>query len=176
MKKQASMASLVIVLCAICVVTSLLLGLVNGVTEGPIAEITKAKTEAAMNEVLPADSYEAVPYNGDDSQITGMNKAGDEGYVVQVTVSGSQGMIDMVVGVKADGTVSGVSIVDMAETAGLGDKASEPDFRAQFVGTTGDAAVDKDGGQIAALTGATVTSRAVTKGVNAAVAAAATMG
>ena len=176
MKKQASVASLIIVLCAICLVTSLLLGLVNSVTEGPIAQITKEKTEAAMKEVLPADSYEAVPYTGDDTQVTGMNKAGDEGYVVQLSVSGSQGMIDMVVGVTNDGTVSGVSIVDMSETAGLGDKASEPEFRAQYVGTTGDAAVDKDGGKIAALTGATVTSRAVTRGVNAAVAAVATMG
>ena len=176
MKKQASMASLVIVLCAICLVTALLLGLVNSVTAGPIAELTAAKTTAAMNEVLPADGYEEVAYTGDDSQITTIHKAGDAGYVVQLSVSGSQGMIDMVVGVKADGTVSGVSIVDMKETAGLGSKASEPDFRAQFVGTDGTASVNKDGGQIIALTGATVTSRAVTKGVNAAVAAAATMG
>ncbi|MGI6028293.1 MAG: RnfABCDGE type electron transport complex subunit G [Candidatus Heteroscillospira sp.] len=176
MKKQTSMAGLVIVLCAICLVTSLLLGLVNSVTEGPIEALNKAKTEAAMNEVLPADSYETVDYTGDDGQIVSVSKAGDAGYVVEVSVSGSQGMISMVVGVKADGTVSGVSIVSMKETAGLGDKALEPEYRAQYVGTTGDAAVNKDGGEIVALTGATVTSRAVTNGVNAAVAAAATMG
>ena len=113
---------------------------------------------------------------GGDSQVTGVYKAGDAGYVVEVSVSGSQGMISMVVGVDTAGTVTGVSIVDMSETPGLGDKASEPEFRSQFVGTTGDAAVDKDGGTIAALTGATVTSRAVANGVNAAVAAAATIG
>ena len=176
MKKEASMASLVIVLCVICLVTSLLLGLVNSVTEGPIDEINQAKTNAAMNEVLPADKYDEVAYTGSDSQISSVSKAGDAGYVVQLSVSGSQGMIDMVVGVKADGSVSGVSIVNMKETAGLGTKANEPEFRAQFVGTTGDCAVDKDGGTITAITGATVTSRAVTNGVNAAVAAVATMG
>ena len=176
MKKEASMASLIIVLCAICLVTSLLLGLVNDVTAGPIEEINAAKTAKAMNEVLAADSYDAVEYTGSDSQISAISKAGDKGYVVELSVSGSQGMIDMVVGVNADGTVSGVSIVKMSETAGLGTKANEPEFRAQFVGTAGDCAVDKDGGSIAAITGATVTSRAVSNGVNAAVAAVATMG
>jgi len=176
MKNTTSMGTLAVILCAICLVTALLLGLVNSVTAEPIAAINQAKTEAAMNEVLPAAAYDELQYTGSDGQITGIYKAGDAGYVVQVTVSGSQGMIDMVVGVDKSGTATGVSIVSMKETAGLGDKAKEPDFRAQFVGTTGSASVNKDGGEIVALTGATVTSRAVTKGVNAAVAAAATMG
>ena len=174
--KKVSMAGLIIVLFVICVVTSLLLGLVNEITADRIAEITAENTRLAMQEVLQADSYDEVEYTGGDSQVTGVYKAGDAGYVVEVSVSGSQGMISMVVGVDTAGTVTGVSIVDMSETPGLGDKASEPEFRSQFVGTTGDAAVDKDGGTIAALTGATVTSGAVANGVNAAVAAAATIG
>ena len=63
----------------------------------------------------------------------------------------------MAIGVDTSGAVTGVSIVDMSETPGLGDKAYDDSFRAQFVGTTGDAKVNKDGGKIAALTGATVT-------------------
>ena len=174
--KKVTMAGLIIVLFIICAITSLLLGLVNEITEDRIDEITAENTRLAMQEVLQADSYDEVEYTGGDSQVTGVYKAGDAGYVVEVSVSGSQGMISMVVGVDTAGTVTGVSIVDMSETPGLGDKASEPEFRSKFVGTTGDAAVDKDGGTIAALTGATVTSRAVANGVNAAVAAAATIG
>lgn len=176
MKKQESMASLVIVLFVICAITALLLGLVNDVTKDKIAAINEAKTIAAMNEVLAADSYVPVDYTGDDTQITKVNKAGDIGYVVELSVSGSQGMISMVVGVNNDSTVAGVAIVSMKETAGLGDKAADESYRAQYLGTTGNAAVNKDGGEIAALTGATVTSRAVTDGVNAAVAAVATIG
>ncbi|MGE4354407.1 MAG: RnfABCDGE type electron transport complex subunit G [Oscillospiraceae bacterium] len=176
MKKQASMVSLVLVLFIICAVTALLLGLVNSITEEPIKEINQAKTDASMQEVLPADSYEKMNYTGDDGQITAVYQAGDAGYVVLLSVSGSQSMIDMAIGVDNDGAVTGVSIIDMSETPGLGDKASEPSFRDQFVGTTGDLSVNKDGGTIVALTGATITSRAVTRGVNAAVAAAATMG
>ena len=79
----------------------------------------------------------------------------------------------MVVGVDLAGTVTGVSIVSMAETSGLGDNAKKESFRSQFVGGSGQLAVTKDGGTIDALTGATVTSRAVTSGVNTAIAAAA---
>ncbi len=176
MKKQTSMAGLVIVLFVICVITAFLLGLVNDVTWERIEELTAEKTRLAMSEVLEADSYDEVEYTGGDSQVTGVYKAGDAGYVVQVSVSGSQGMIDMVVGVDASGACTGVSIVDMSETPGLGDKAADESFRAQFIGTAGDAAVTKDGGTINALTGATVTSRAVANGVNVAVAAAASIG
>ena len=176
MKKQTSMAGLVIVLFVICLITAALLGLVNDITEERIAEFTAQKTAAAMSEVLEADSYDPVEYTGGDSQVTGVYKAGDAGYVVEVSVSGSQGMISMVVGVDTAGACTGVSIIDMSETPGLGDKAEDESFRAQFIGTAGDAAVDKDGGTVAALTGATVTSRAVANGVNAAVAAAATIG
>jgi Na+-translocating ferredoxin:NAD+ oxidoreductase RnfG subunit len=110
MKKSTSMGALAVILCAICLVTALLLGLVTSVTAGPITAINQAKTEAAMNEVLPAAAYDELQYTGSDGQITGIYKAGDAGYVVQVTVSGSQGMIDMVVGVDKSGTATGVSM------------------------------------------------------------------
>ena len=176
-KRQSNdMARLVITLLAICAVCSLCLGLVNAVTSGPIKAAEQAKTEAAMAEVLPADSYEEIPYLTDGTIVTKVYQAGDQGYVVQVSPSGFGGVIDMMVGVDLNGTCTGVSIISMSETAGLGANASKEEFRAQFVGQTGSVAVTKDGGTIDALTGATITSRAVSDGVTAALDAVATLG
>ena len=176
-KRQPNeMVRLTVTLLVICVVCSLCLGLVNAVTAGPIAEAERAKTEAAMAEVLPADSYEEIPYLTDGTIVTKVYQAGDQGYVVQVSPSGFGGVIDMMVGVDLNGTCTGVSIIGMSETAGLGANASKEEFRAQFVGQTGSVAVTKDGGTIDALTGATITSRAVSDGVTAALEAAASLG
>lgn len=81
----------------------------------------------------------------------------------------------MMVGVGSDGSVLGISIIKQAETAGLGavcaDKTSAgEEFRGQFAGNSGSVSVTKDGGSIDAITGATITSRAVCSGVNAALA------
>ena len=85
------------------------------------------------------------------------------------------------VGVDNDGNVSGISIISHTETAGLGAvaAASTPageNFRGQFVGASGSVAVSKDGGQMDAITGATITSRAVCAGVSAALACTVNMG
>ena len=84
-------------------------------------------------------------------------------------------------GVNNEGNVLGISIISHTETAGLGAVAAANTspgeaFRAQFVGQSGSVSVSKDGGQIDALTGATITSRAVCVGVNAALAVVAAMG
>ena len=64
-----------------------------------------------------------------------------------------------------EGTVSGISVVSHAETASLGANCTRADWQSQFIGRSGQLAVDKDGGEIDALTGATVTSRGVTEAV-----------
>lgn len=142
-----------------------LLGLVNYVTADTIAEQIAQKAENAMRQVLEADSYEPldVPEN---STVTAAYRAGDRGYVVRVAPNGFGGAIDMMVGVDVSGAVTGVAIVSQSETASLGANCTREDFRAQFTGKTGTLSVSKDGGEIEALTGATVTSRAVTEGVN----------
>lgn len=98
------------------------------------------------------------------------------GYVVNVTAGdGSQGLITFSVGISKDRTVSGYSITDIAETPGLGSKAAEEDFYSQFENKAVDffevvkqtSAADN---QIEAITGATITSRAMANGVNAALA------
>ena len=174
-KKQAGPVQLVVTLFLISAICAVLLGLVNNITAGPIAAANEAATNAAMEAVLPADSYEQVEYTGGNALVTAVYKAGDAGYVVQVAPSGFGGNLDVMVGVGADGTCTGVSIISHAETSGLGANATKEDFRAQFVGKA-NVAVTKDGGDIAALTGATITSRAVCDGVNAAIEAAASVG
>ena len=142
-----------------------LLGLVNYVTADTIAEQIAQKAENAMRQVLEADGYEPLDVP-EDSAVTAAYRAGDKGYVVRVAPNGFGGAIDMMVGVDVSGAVTGVAIVSQSETASLGANCTREDFRAQFTGKTGTLSVSKDGGKIEALTGATVTSRAVTEGVN----------
>lgn len=177
MKKIVKLA---IVLFAVSAMVALLLGLVNMVTEERIAAIEKEKQDLAMQEVLPSSSYDELSYTGENANILGVFKAGDKGYVVKVVESGSQGNVEMIVGMDTNFAVTGVSIVKHSETSGLGAVAASTGadgqaFRAQFVGLTS-AAVTKDGGSIQAITGATITSRAVCRGVNDAIAAAKTVG
>jgi len=170
-KKKAtpSMAKLTVTLFAITAVVALLLGLVDFITRDRIAEILAEKTAAAMAEVMDADEYISVEFSG-DSLVRNVYRAenGGEaiGYVIEVTPSGFGGEIDMVVGIDSSGSVTGVAIIDMSETSGLGANASKESFRTQYLDASYPYAVSKDGGEIDALTGATVTSRAVTRGVN----------
>ncbi len=166
---------LALTLLVISAVVSGLLGLTNYVTKDKIAAINADKTSASMKEVLPADSYTELEYSGSQTNVAAVYQADGQGYVIEVTPSGFGGTIDMVVGIGTDGTVTGVSIISMSETSGLGANASKESFRSQFVGKSGELAVSKDGGEIDALTGATITSRAVTNGVNTALAVASEM-
>lgn len=144
-----------------------LLAFVNELTAGRIDELTRQKAEQAMREVLPAQDY--TPLDAALPQgVTEAYRAGDAGYVVRVAPNGFGGAIDLMVGVKADGTVNGVAVIAHSETASLGANCTREEFRAQYEGGAGPFAVGQDGGTIEALTGATVTSRAVTDGVNAA--------
>ncbi len=156
---------LTLTLFLITTVVAGLLGLVNYVTADTIAEQIAQKAENAMRQVLEADSYEPLDVP-EDSAVTAAYRAGDKGYVVRVAPNGFGGAIDMMVGVDVSGAVTGVAIVSQSETASLGANCTREDFRAQFTGKTGTLSVSKDGGEIEALTGATVTSRAVTEGVN----------
>ena len=180
-KKQASMASLVIVLAVICLVSAAILGLINQVTVGPIAANTEKTVQESLRTVMPIDGdYEDVTdqYSGDPVtvEVTGsvvpikaVYKAGDEGYVVEsLSPNGFGGALDMMAGIDNEGTVTGIAIISHSETSGLGSKSTDPEWQAQFKGLTGVVSVTKDGGQVEAITGSTITSRAVCDGVNAA--------
>lgn len=95
----------------------------------------------------------------------------EAGYVITVTdKDGYGGDIQITVGIMSDGTVNGISFLSISETAGLGMRAKEPNFYNQFAGQQAEKFyVSKDGGDgqpIDALSGATITSRAVTGAVN----------
>lgn len=175
-KKQPGMAQLVFTLFAISAVCAVCLGLVNMITMNPIQLAKEAKVTKAMQSVLPADAYTPVSYAGTDPLVTAIFAAGDAGWVVQVAPSGFGGAIDMMVGVASDKMVSGVSFITMTETPGLGMNAKNESFYGQFAGGAGPFSVTKDGGQINSITGATITSRAVSNGVNAALDAVNTLG
>ena len=167
MKNRKSGLTAVVTLFLITAVMAGLLALVNSVTAGPIAAAQREKTEKALSGVLREGVEEGVYKTSD-------------GYVVEVTPSGYGGEIHMVVGVDGACTVTGIQIVTHSETASLGanaaaDNAAGRSFREQFLGAGDQLAVTKDGGSIDALTGATMTSRAVTQGVNAALACAAAL-
>lgn len=158
---------LTLTLLLITAVVAGLLAFVNELTAGRIDELTRQKAEQAMREVLPAQDY--TPLDAALPQgVTEAYRAGDDGYVVRVAPNGFGGAIDLMVGVRADGTVNGVAVIAHSETASLGANCTREEFRAQYAGGAGPFAVGQDGGTIEALTGATVTSRAVTDGVNAA--------
>ena len=188
-KKQASMASLVIVLAVICLVSAAILGLVNKVTVGPIQANTEKTVQESLRTVMPIDGdYEDVTdqYSGDPVtvDVTGVSvpvkavyKAADEGYVVEtMSPNGFGGALDMMAGVDNDGNVTGIAIISHAETSGLGSKSTDPEWQAQFKGVNGTIGVTKDGYQINAITGSTITSRAVCDGVNTAIAVVESLG
>ena len=164
MKTVRYILRLTLTLLLITGVTAALLGLVNELTEDKIDTLTREKAEKAMQGVLPAQSYEELPAQADG--ISAVYRADELGYVVRVSTNGFGGAIDMMVGVDDAGTVTGISVISHSETASLGANCTREDFRSQFVGASGTVTVSKDGGQIEALTGATVTSRAVSDGVN----------
>ena len=183
-------------LTAISLVVALLLGLTNMLTKDKIEEITRQKTEAALAKVVSAADCEFPPVENipqevidaaseQGGKLTEMYEilVGGEnaGYAFKVTASGSQGNIVMIVGVDADLAVTGVSIVSNAETKGIGSKVMDNEATSagtgaldQFVGKSGAGTlVVKQ--NIDAVTGATVSTKGVTKGVNAALAAAEAM-
>ena len=144
---------------------------VNHITAPIIRAANEARTQESINAVLPGGG-QSIPFT-DDTGLVKCVYASDAGYAVQVTPSGFDGEIDMMVGIDPAGKVTAISIISHTETAGLGavaaaDSAAGQRFRDQFSGLTGILAVTKDGGTVDALTGATVTSRAVTEGINAA--------
>ena len=159
---------LAVVLFLVCAIVAGILGVVNLITADKIAEQDRIKTEKAYAVVLDAEGYEDAPFDAAAfPTIDNIAKAeGDKGYVVTTTFSGAQGSITMAVGVDTEFKCTGISIISHSETSGLGANAASTakvgvDFRTQFVGQDSSCAITKAGGEIDALTGATITSRSI---------------
>ena len=159
----------------ISAIVTLLLAVTNSVTAPKIEQLqieTANKTKAQVLSVATSFSEEktaelnGVTYTYYEGYDDGKNVVG---YVFSTSAKGYGGDISTMVGVKNDGTVSGVDFLSISETAGLGMNADSDDFKSQFVGKSGVIGVNKNTStetEIQALTGATITSKAVTEAVN----------
>ena len=141
----------------------------SGMALSKAAAVNAEKELQGMLEtLLPGNtSFEWEEYTGEDTAIQAVYK-GETGFVIQTSAYGYAGDIVMLVGVSNEGTVTGLVVRDLSETYGLGANAlTDTEFLSQYLNTAGDAEV---GNNIDAITGATVTSKAVTRAVNSAVA------
>ena len=153
-----------IVLLLISAVAAGLLGVVSEVTKAPIAAQNEKSLNEGMMAVMPAaSSFEAVDAELTGT-ITGIYKADNGGFVLTTAPGGFGGAVNTMVGVDADGVVTGVRVTGHSETPGLGALATDPSFYEQFAGASGSVTVTKDGGTIVPITSATITSRAVCAG------------
>ena len=191
-RKEGGIVQLVVVLGLITFVCALLLGFINAVTADKIAQNNENTRNEAMAVIMQdAESFEAVevgeewtaPEDKGQPTISGVYEAqaGGQtiGYCVEVNPKGFGGALTLIVGINADGTVAGAQVTSHGETPGLGAKSqTDPNWITQFAGQPADGslAVTKDGGTIEAITGSTITSRAVTLGVNTAANCVASLG
>ena len=160
-------------LLAICIVVATALACVNAITKPIIDQLNAAKTQEAISAVLPGGFDAEITDYADATGIVSKVYQGANGYAVEVGPGGFDNTITMMVGIDNEGKVLGISVVNHTETAGLGAVAAAGTpagiaFRDQFEGQSGSVAVTKDGGAMDAITGATITSRAICVGVNAA--------
>ena len=181
MKKSVLIPVLAILLCA-----ALLLG-VSYLTSGMYQDNARELHLKDLQTLLPgATEFTVEPYDGEDANIISVHKA-DIGYVIETNTYGYAGPITVLVGVSKEGKVTGIVVRDMQETPGLGANAlTDADFLAQFLNKTGSFAIGTAGADafsgatgeeatgeeiyVDGITGATVTSKAVARCVNSAVA------
>ena len=183
-------------LTVIALVVAALLGVVNNVTKDKIAEQDAENTRIAMSAVAPEGSEfgdkmdisdaVAAAASAQGGKIVEMypmtNGGADAGYVVKVSASGSQGTITMMVGVDANKAITGISVISHSETSGIGSKVvgNEPNSAGepvldQFVGMSGSGSLVV-GKNVIAVSGATVSTKGITMGANAALAAVEALG
>ena len=175
--KKDTLLNMFVALFVICVVSGGVLGVVYSATKGPIAKAENAKKTEAIKNVLPEfnelketkvksamediDIPFYLAYNADSTFI---------GAAVETfTNKGFSGNVSLMVGILADGTINNISVLQHAETPGLGSKMTEPSFKDQFNEknpASFNFKVKKDGGDVDAITAATISSRAFCDAVN----------
>lgn len=171
MKKEILIPSITLFL--ICLVATLLLSMTNSVTKDKIAAVEKQQAEKARQLVLPdAVSFEQLDASYEVEIMEGKNTAGDTvGYTVTTMDKSYGGDIKVMTGLDPEGKVTGVEILMIDDTPGLGMNAKKEVFRNQYKDKeAGNLTVSKTAAddEIQAITGATKTSDAVTRCVNAA--------
>ncbi len=167
-------------LCGFTAIAALLLAATNEIT----APVIKQRNEKANNEariaVLPGasdfnkvelDKYKSAGAKTVEEVFEGINGSNEIGYTIKSQPSGYGGAIELTIGISKDGKITGVNVGNNSETPGLGAKSQEPAFNGQYKGKEAkELEVIKsgapNGNQIKAISGATITSKAVTSGVN----------
>ncbi len=179
MRKSVLMPVLALVLAA-----AVLLVAYNGLNDYRQARIQEELT-AKMQTILPGSAtFTPESYAGEDANIRSVYK-GETGYVIQTVTYGYAGNITMLIGVSNEGKVTGLQVREMQETFGLGGEAlTDWEFLAQFLNTEGNVAIGTNADAFSgateessaeaevyvdAITGATVTSKAIARSINSAV-------
>lgn len=182
MAKKSSFLSMTLTLTLICLVCSALLGFVYSFTEKPIKNAEVAKKNSAISVVLPqftnvpSEEEQTLEMDGKEYKVyTAKNGEDIIGYAIESVSAGFGGPIKLMIGITVDGIIHNISVLSHAETPGLGDKIDprKSNFPEQFKGMNPaqtNMAVTKDGGDIDAITAATISSRAYIEAVKSAVA------
>lgn len=155
----------------ICAVATALLGMTNSVTEEKIKEVAAETSAKARLKVCEnAESFEEKTDKDGNAYFVAKDKGGNTvGYAVTTEDKSYGGKIEVMTGLSADGKITGVEILAIDDTPGLGMNAKKDSFRNEYVGKSGALTVSKSASadsEIQALTGATITSNAVTRCVN----------
>ncbi|MEJ2596097.1 MAG: RnfABCDGE type electron transport complex subunit G [bacterium] len=170
-KKESTFINMVLTLFLVASVAAMALGGVYSLTKEPIAIAKKKKLEAAIKMVLPEfDTVRTVRVPADEADSLTFYYADKGGEQIGVAITtytnkGFSGRIDLMVGLLNDGTINNTAVLAHKETPGLGDKMdiSKSNFSVQFQGKNPEAfnlSVKKDGGDVDAITAATISSRA----------------
>jgi len=175
-KKESTLFNMVFSLVVVAIISSSVLGYVYEVTKGPIAEAQKQKKIRAIKEVVaefdnsPVDDMYKIPSATDSLEVypAKMGDANVGSAVRTFSSKGYGGDVWLMVGFLPDGTINKISVLEHKETPGLGSKMNEDKFKNQFFGKSPanfKLKVKKDGGDVDALSGATITSRAFSQAV-----------
>lgn len=174
-KLESTFLNMFLTLLIVTAISSLGAGVVYNLTKEPIAEVARQKQQKAIEQVMPGFDelrrFAVMPANGQDSLV--FFEGTKEGEVIGVAVNtytnlGYSGLIKLMVGFKPDGTIVNYEVLDHKETPGLGSKIAEG-FKEQFNGKNPvdfKLTVTKDGGEVDAITAATISSRAVCDALN----------
>ncbi len=169
------------ILFLISAVAAACLGFVNAVTKDPIAQASMAASVEARKALLPeATEFEQLEIQTPEDYATirevyqGIADGEICGFTFKTAPQGYGGEVEVMVGINLNGAITSVSIGEQNETPGLGTKAKDVQFNGQYNGKSSELSVIKSGmpkdDEILAISGATITSRAVTSGVNEALA------
>lgn len=176
-KKESTLKNMLIALMVITIVSGGVLGFIYGLTKPAIDKVEENKNIKAINEVLKTDVAIATTEAKVIEDLT-YNLAYDaDGNFIGVAVktysmNGFGGKIELMVGMLQNGIINKVSVLSQAETPGLGANMVNDKFKGQFDGKdpqTFTLKVKKDGGDVDAITAATISSRAVSEAIQRAV-------